>query len=77
MSRPCSGPIEWATLVAYWAGDLEAGEQDAGDDGVIGEMSGKKRLAAAYFPHPPRHFAILDLRDAGDETEGVAVWQAR
>jgi Putative zinc-finger len=28
VSRPCSAPIEWATLVEYWAGDLEAGEQE-------------------------------------------------
>ena len=29
MSRPCPTPIAWETLVAYWADDLEAGEQDA------------------------------------------------
>lgn len=36
MSAPCSTPIAWEDLVAYWAGDLEPLETDRIDEHLMG-----------------------------------------
>jgi hypothetical protein len=36
MTPSCAHPIPWATLVDYWAGDLDGGETDAVDEHLFG-----------------------------------------
>lgn len=36
MIAPCSSPLSWETLVAYWAGDLDPAETDRADEHLMG-----------------------------------------
>ena len=36
MTTTCSSPLSWETLVAYWAGDLDAAQTDQVDEHVMG-----------------------------------------
>lgn len=36
MTTTCSSPLPWETLVAYWAGDLDATQTDQVDEHVMG-----------------------------------------
>jgi anti-sigma factor RsiW len=36
MTTTCSSPLSWETLVAYWAGDLDAAQTDRVDEHVMG-----------------------------------------